>query len=339
MLVTVADNEDVLRLQRELAEARVDELQARLAELQGQQTDGPPASSTNPRASAPPYTGLVEQAETYPPLPFQEGPAGGSPRIQVLTGSQVDPATRQLLQQVLGRWVPNLGINAAGAPTAPADLNLSAAPRHVPLGYRLIVLPWSAWTVFALVMVASAPVALWIVAPVAGVIAAVVTLLVVVLARLRRYVITMRLLRWGEVATVERADVLSQGTYYSGSTYRNIRLPIAHGWHVDRQFYSGPGTKTKLHYRLGQAEGDLVLRGREYIDGVVLADSRKPSRAACVTAIPYDLDRDAGGNWIGRLRTGTVVGAIAMLIVLIGWTAGMIWLWGVEAGGLDTWLT
>jgi hypothetical protein len=53
-----------------------------------------------------------------------------------------------------------------------------------------------------------------------------------------------------------------------------------------------------------------VVRGREYTDGVVLADPHKPSRALCVTTFAYDLDRDESGNWVGRLRPRLVVGMV-----------------------------
>jgi hypothetical protein len=54
---------------------------------------------------------------------------------------------------------------------------------------------------------------------------------------------------------------------------------------------------------------------------VVLADSRDPARALCVTSFPYDLNRDESGNWIGRLRRGLKVGMSAWLFIVITWLA------------------
>jgi hypothetical protein len=71
---------------------------------------------------------------------------------------------------------------------------------------------------------------------------------------------------------------------------------------------SGPSTRTRLTYALDGYRGELDLTGGEYIDGVVLADGRQPSRALCVTAFPYDLDRDESGNWVGKLRTTLKLG-------------------------------
>ena len=69
-----------------------------------------------------------------------------------------------------------------------------------------------------------------------------------------------------------------------------------------------------------------------------MADSRKPTVAACVTAIPFNLEeRTPSGDWTGRVRTGTIIGALAMLVVVVvvGWTAGMLLLLGERAGSLD----
>ncbi len=127
------------------------------------------------------------------------------------------------------------------------------------------------------------------------------------------------LLKWGQVATVTGKRTLSRGTYYSGTTYSNAKLPVARGWHVERPFYSGPSTKTLISYTVNGAPGELVVSGREYYDGVVLADPRNPARALCMTSFPYDLDHDAAGNWTGTLRTGLQIGMAAWLIIVVGW--------------------
>jgi Protein of unknown function (DUF3060) len=91
---------------------------------------------------------------------------------------------------------------------------------------------------------------------------------------------------------------------------------------VTRPFFSGPKTKTRIRYRLDGYQGDITVGGREYIDGVVLADQRKPDRARCVTSFPYDLDRDETGNWLGRLRGRLQIGMLCWLLVMIGWAGG-----------------
>jgi hypothetical protein len=114
-------------------------------------------------------------------------------------------------------------------------------------------------------------------------------------------------------------------------------LPIAHGWQVKRPLYSGPNVKTRVRYSLNGFQGELTVSGREYIDGVVLADSRNPSRALCVTSFAYDLNRDESGNWIGRIRPRLLLGMAVWVVVVIVWlglAAGLLRgnIFGAEIG-------
>ncbi|WP_319430229.1 DUF3060 domain-containing protein [Mycobacterium sp. RTGN5] len=202
------------------------------------------------------------------------------------------------------------------------ELELAAAPRRVPASFVLAeLLPFRWWYLWAMFMIAVALIALWGAFPLGFTITAVATLVAIYAYQIYGMSQRLALLKWGEVATVDGADTLTRGTYYSGTTYYNSYLPVANGWTVQRPRYSGPSTKTKVRYRLGDYQGDIVVRGREYTDGVVLADPRKPSRARCVTAFAYDLDRDESGNWIGRLRPRLIVGMVVWLVVMIGWLA------------------
>lgn len=205
-------------------------------------------------------------------------------------------------------------------PVYPTDDRLAAAPRRVPASFLLAeLLPSRGWYLWAMFMVVVALIALWAAAPLAFSITAVAVLVVVYADQLRGAYQRLALLKWGEVATVTDADALTRGTYYSGTTWDNAYLPVASGWTVQRPRYSGPSIKTKVSYRLGDYRGAIVIGGREYTDGVVLADPRKPSRALCVTTFAYDLDRDEAGNWIGRLRPRLRVDVIVWLMVMIGW--------------------
>ncbi len=306
ILSPVSDDEEALRLRRELADAKVEQLQARLAELQGTTAD---AVASSPVASTP------------------------SPSPATSTAS---PEAQEALRQLLGRVGFAGYLPGSASPPPGPDLPLSMPPRRVPASYRLFLLPWSWWTVFTLVMVATAPIAIWLFWPVAGVAVAIVAFLAVMGLAIRRYARLIGLLRWGQQATSVEAVPVDIGTYYSGTTYQNMRLPIARGWHVARQFYSGPGTKTRVRYQLGGSAGEVTLRGREYIDGVILVNSRKPEVAACVTSIPFDLsERTPSGDWSGRVRASTAFGAVAMFVVVVGWTAGMLLIWGQQAASMD----
>jgi len=230
---------------------------------------------------------------------------------------------------------------AAGGPTAPPlvrfgktpppDTNLAPAPRPVPMSYRIIVTPFKWLILFLLFMTAVAPIAVWIVAPLAGVIVAGVAFLLVMWLFVGRWATRNALLKWGEVATVVNPDVVSVGTYYSGTTVQNVRIAQAHGWTVERQWYSGPVTKTRVEYVLNGVPGNVTIRGLPYDNGVILADSRKPGRALCISSFPFDLERDASGNWTGAVAPRVKVGAILMLDLVLAWTAAMIIICGNAA--------
>jgi hypothetical protein len=205
---------------------------------------------------------------------------------------------------------------------APYETQLAPAPRKVPVAFLFAeMLPFRWWYVWVLFMVAVAPIALWIPMPAAFAAVAILTLVAIYGVQLRGAKNRIALLKWGQVATIIGTETLSRGTYYSGTTWSNVYLPVAHGWTVTRQRWSGPSTKTRIRYTLGGYQGELVVRGREYIDGVVLADQRRPARALCVTSFAYDLDREAGGNWVGKLRPRLLVGMACWLVIVFGWVA------------------
>ncbi len=221
-------------------------------------------------------------------------------------------------------------------PPPDPDQRLSPPPRRVPAAFRVAeLLPFRWWYVWTLFMVAVAPIAVWIQLPQAFAAVAVLTLTAIYGGQLRGARTRIGLLRWGRVATVTDTETLSRATYYTGTTWYNVYLPVAHGWTVTRQRWSGPNTKTVVRYRLDGYRGTLVVRGREYVDGVILADERDPARARCVTSFAYDLDRDETGNWIGRLRPRLRAGMACWVVIVLGWLT----LAGLAATGFRTDLT
>ncbi|WP_006244309.1 DUF3060 domain-containing protein [Mycolicibacterium tusciae] len=203
------------------------------------------------------------------------------------------------------------------------EVALAPAPRRVPLRFLLAeALPFRWWYLFAMFIVAIPPIIVWFMQPRLVLPAAVLVLLLIYGFHLRGVVTRLALLKWGQVATVTGTEVLSQGTYYGGTTYSNVVLPVARGWTVARPIWSGPKTKTRIRYALGRQLGEITVGGREYVDGVILADQRNPQRALCVTSFPYDLDRDDAGNWSGRLRVRLQIGMVCWLLVMVGWVGG-----------------
>jgi hypothetical protein len=252
---------------------------------------------------------------------------------------ELDAAAPAGLPPSISTWLSGYGnmwkSDGIGAAAAQPDSPLAPAPRAVPSAFKLIVFPFSFWTLFTLFMITVSPIALWIFVPLAGAVAAGLTFLTIAWFTLRRTRLRNSLLTWGEVATVTNADLLSRGTYYSGTTYSNVRLAQAHGWTVERRWYSGPGSKTRIEYAVGSGKGALTLRGLPYDNGVILADPRNPARALVVSAYPYDLHRDETGNWVGTLSKRVLFSSLLMTVILVGWTAAMIWLFVAQAVSVD----
>lgn len=214
------------------------------------------------------------------------------------------------------------GFDAGTAPSAPRDDHLAEAPRRVPLTFLLAeALPFRWWFVFTMFMVAVAPIALWMAVPASVAPAAILTLVVLYGIQIRGARKRLGLVKWGRVADVVNTQLTSRATYYSGTTWSNVIMPQAHRWTVTRQFWSGRNTKTQVDYTLDGYRGSLVVSGREYIDGVILADQRHPQRALCVSSFLYDLDRDTTGNWTGRLRPRQIVGMVSWVLIVVVWLA------------------
>ena len=290
----------VARLEAELAQAKVEALQKQLAEAQAQAGGADPPQPTW-AAGAQPHSDQLAQA--------------------------------QQLAELAGRHFGDGRFTGVRFRKSPApDTNLATAPRAVPAGFRLASVRFSWWTVWALFMIAVAPIAVWIFEPLALVIVAGVTFVVVVFLTLRRTALRLSLLKWGEVATIIDQDVKSVGTYYSGTTVQNVRMAQAHGWTVERRWYSGPVTKTVVNYELRGTRGSLTIRGLPYDNGVILADSRDPRRALCISSFPYNLERDPSGNWIGQVGARSTVGAIVMIDILLAWTGAAVYFGGHGAG-------
>lgn len=202
------------------------------------------------------------------------------------------------------------------------DGQLSAAPRKVPGTFRLAELLPFRWSyLWILFFVGLAPIAVWIAHPTAFAVVAVITLAGIYASRYRLTSTRLALLRWGRVATVTDSQPVATLRSYSGRTWFNGYAPIAHGWTVTRDPASRSKVQTRVDYSLDGYRGALTLTGREYVDGVVLADQRNPAAALCVTDFPYDLVRDQAGDWVGALRPSLQAGMALWLVVVLGWLA------------------
>ena len=219
------------------------------------------------------------------------------------------------LDQSLGAMFGHLG--AAGAPPAPPEVvaPLAEPPRNVPISYRLATFDISVYELFALLMGFVAPIAVWAFQPVVIPGALLAAVLGIAYFRIRRYVLRIGVLKWGKVATVTNNETLSQGTYYGGTTYSNMRKRTASGWNATTSWYSGPGYTNKVDYTVDGTTGTLKFRGLLYTDGVILADSRKKDRALCVSQFPYSVKPGPDGQFTGVLSAWQWLGIITTLVV------------------------
>lgn len=279
---------------------------------------------------------LAELRASRRPEPNQPDPIVFGP----FTGTDVDldgvlgAAKADQVRSILEQFAPgrfsagglsgNRFGGAFGAAAPVATKYLADPPRRVPLAFRLAALSWKWWEAFAILMTLVAPIAVWLFLPMTLPIPFLGLLLVVAVLRLRSLGNRSAVLKWGKVATVTAVNQVSVGTYFSGVTYNNVRLAQAHGWDVERRWYSGPGHTTDIEYTVDGNAGRIRMRGLPYTSGVILASIKDPSKALCVSDFPYDLDVDSNGNWVPSVRPTVWIGACATILLYAGLVAGAV---------------
>jgi hypothetical protein len=247
--------------------------------------------------------------------------SGGQP---LDLSAYITPELTQQLHDTLGRLGLDHSMGAlfghpvtppAPPPSPTSVAPLAEPPRHVPFTFRLATFDLSVWELFTLFVGAVAGGFFWLTVDYAAPIALVAACVVIGVFRIRKYVRRIGMLKWGKVATVTNSDETSRGTYYSGTTVQNMFMRRASGWDVTSSLYSGPSSVTNVQYTLDGQNGSLDVKGLEYTNGVVLADSRKPSRAMVVSEFPYSVKPDETGNYVGTLSAWRWGGVIATLVV------------------------
>ena len=250
---------------------------------------------------------------------------------QQVSGGQVADISKYLTPEVTQRIqssLPQLGLDhglgamfgntgMASAPPEPPEIvaPLADPPRHVPFSYRLATFNLSVYELFILAMGFIAPIAVWAFLPIVIPGALIAAVLLIAWFRGSRYVNRIGMLKWGQVATVTNNDTLNHGTYYSGVTYSNMRKRTATGWNAKTIWYSGPAYKNKVDYNLNGVTGSLEWRGLQYAQGIVLADSRKPSRAMELSMFPYSVKPGPDGQLTGDLSAWLWGGIISTIVV------------------------
>ena len=243
--------------------------------------------------------------------------SGGAP---VDISSYLTPEVTQRIQESISHLGLDTGMGALfghPAPPGPPEVvaPLAEPPRHVPFSYRLATFDLSGYELFLLLMGFVAPIALWAFVPVVVPAGLILAVLGIAIFRIRRYDQRIPVLKWGKVATVTNNETLSEGTYYSGTTYQNMRKRTASGWNVTTSWYSGPGYTNKVDYLVDGTNGSLKFRGLLYTDGVILADPRKQDRALCVSQLPYSVKPGPDGQFPGELSAWKWGGIITTLVI------------------------
>lgn len=309
--------ERVAELEKQLSDAaaQVAQVQEQLAKAKGVASGA--ATPATPQVQ-PGWQGAVPNV----PYGLPQGMVPGQPiDLTAVLGPQMAQQVRDSLSQYAldPRLTAALGGDPGlvGPATAESVARVVDPPRRVPFAFRLVAFwSWSWWEAFSVVMFAVAPIALWVFFPEIIPAAFILGLLAIVVVRGRKYLKRIGLLKWGKVATVTNSDELSRGTYYSGTTYQNMLVRQAHGWDVTKRMYSGPASKTKVEYTLDGTNGSLTLRGLPYRNGVVLADSRKPTRALCVSSFSFPVKPDVNGEWqTGGISPWSWLGVVCTLCV------------------------
>lgn len=191
-------------------------------------------------------------------------------------------------------------------------------PRWVPLSVPLAgVLAWDWRESFAVLMVLAIGVGLWIRVPELIPLVLLALLSGCVSVRARRIAAWMRVLRWARVADVVTVDTASAGAV-------TRRISHARGWNVQRRWYTGEILVSTVRYTVEGEHGYVSVRGLEYADGVIVASSKDPSTALCISDFPCDLRLDGRGRWTASLPRGFWGGGAATAAMYLLLVAG-IW--------------
>ncbi len=220
------------------------------------------------------------------------------------------------------RWLRRL-VEEHGPPEdtrAGEAVLLAEPPRAVPLSYRLCALTLGPWVAFTVVLLVTAPLALWVASPLLRTLALAVGVAGLALVVGRRYARRTGILRWGRVATVVRSTSRTTSTSFTNWPMRQAR-----GWEVTTSLFTGGGTVTDVDYTVDARPGRLRLRGLPYVDGVVLADPRRPERAMAVSQLPHSVKPRPDGQFSGWLAPVRWAWVVTSLLVEVGLVALLVW--------------
>ena len=140
------------------------------------------------------------------------------------------------------------------------------------------------------------------------------------------------LLSWSKLRFLrnckQAAEVKLLSTVSTSSSYKNWNLPVARGWKVTYDSYTGSGTRSSLEFTTDDGQvGSAEVKGRPYESGVVLYDPDSLV-GQCVCRFRCAPHPDARGRWQPGLSVGlTIRVAITALLAAFGLAAPLLGLW------------
>jgi hypothetical protein len=237
--------------------------------------------------------GGVEAPPVTPPRPCTEpDPSATSAELLALCAAQEREAKR-LREDVARLRRVNRVLDARDRGVA-VRLSLGPPPRRVPTSY--LFGQWLGFSPMVIVFGGLLGVPFLVAFGVASAWAALVLsplllgslVLLFVLARAK-----VHFLRRCREGTNVRVVSTSSGS----SSYTNWPLPVARGWKVKHESYTGHAVKTSLAFATEEGqEGTAELSGAPYADGVVLYDP-KTLRGFCVSQLRCAPHPDEWGDW------------------------------------------
>lgn len=191
--------------------------------------------------------------------------------------------------------------------------------RRVPLLVPITgILLWDWRESYVVLMVLVVPVVLYLHVP-AFLPAVLVVLVTVGLGvRLRSIALWWRVLRSGQVVTVDDVEEAS-------TTAGTVRLSHATGWRVHRAWFTGDIVDSVLTYAIGDQQRQFRTRGLPYTSGIVLAHPSRPE-ALCVNVFPFDVRMRTDDRWAVSSTPAFWVGAAATAALYAALVVGTVFL-------------
>ncbi len=134
--------------------------------------------------------------------------------------------------------------------------------------------------------------------------------------RLHRVASWWSLLRSGEVVAAETVARRPTGN-------GNVRLAHATAWRVNRGWFTGEVTDSRVTYTICGQRRRLEIRGLPYTSGIILAHPRS-RKALCLSDLPFDLRQRDDGRWAASIPSNFWMGACGTVALYTALVVGAV---------------